>query len=197
MKVLYFPPRSRCKAYDGFSFFSMCIFAWIHLTVSDSMELVNVKKFEFWSASCMFDLVSTISNMFWRWCIWRAVVRTSRGMDWGVIMSAKTRLSFKFDLGAVDGWIISSLTRWTLSLGAFHVVHMLLFFIGIKKIRRCCLMWWLIFSCQASQCFLCDQIWSHQFSFQLLFQAPIWIINFFRQLCCWYSSFQSVLREMW
>ena len=43
-------------------------------------------------------------------------------LAWGVILSAKIRLSFKFDFGAVNWWIVLSLTRWTVSLTFLYVV---------------------------------------------------------------------------
>ena len=41
------------------------------------------------SESCMFDIVSNISNVLRRRCLWRAVMRTSIILDWGVILYAK------------------------------------------------------------------------------------------------------------
>ena len=44
MNLMLFSLCGRCKAYDTFLFFSVCIFDWIHSSVSGSMEIVNAKK---------------------------------------------------------------------------------------------------------------------------------------------------------
>ena len=55
------------------------------------------------SASCMFDLVSTVSNDFLRWSLWIAVIRASRILYWVVIPYSSTLLivywlySYSFD----------------------------------------------------------------------------------------------------
>ena len=45
MKVVYFTPRVHYKAYDTFSFFSVCLFTTMFSTVSWSMKLVKAEKF--------------------------------------------------------------------------------------------------------------------------------------------------------
>ena len=70
------------------------------------MELVEAKKSAMvgyqWrleaGAYCAVNHVSLI-----RQCMWRTVKRALIGLDWGVILSAKTLLSLTFDFGAVDG----------------------------------------------------------------------------------------------
>ena len=51
--------------------------------------------------------------------------------------------------------------------------------INIQKMRRCCLIQWLIFLCQVSWYFSYNQLWYRQFSFHLLSQIRICLLQFF------------------
>ena len=50
------------------------------------------------------------------------------------------------------------------------------FFVIVNNMNNFWLMWWLIFSCQWSRCFLWGQLWYHKVLFQSLFQVPVWLI---------------------
>ena len=98
--------------------FSMFIMWW-YFIVSGSMESVKSKNFvmlwPWWrieadsncainkfsdifppwgldliSESCMFDILSTISNVLRRWISWIAVIRIYRGLVWALILSTNT-----------------------------------------------------------------------------------------------------------
>ena len=75
--------------------------------------------------------------------------------------------------------------------------HMKNFLMVVKKMNNVYLMWWLIFLCQGSRLCSCGNIWYHQVSFQSLFQFSILLLQFFRQVCCWSSSYQVMIQIMW
>ena len=75
------------------------------VTINDISQTVLKWGLEFRSASCMFDLVSTMPNFFLVWISWRAVISKPRGLDRVVILSYSTLLisawlySYSFDGG--------------------------------------------------------------------------------------------------
>ena len=68
--------------------------------------------------------------------------------------------------------------------------------IVVNKTKKVCLMWYIIVFCQVSWFLSCDQLWYHQVSIQLLLQFPIWMLQYWFQVCCWHSYYRGVLQRM-
>ena len=62
----------------------------IDVTINDISENVSAMMFRIEFVSCMFDLVSTISNVFLTRSSWREVIRTQIGLYCGLIISDST-----------------------------------------------------------------------------------------------------------
>ena len=52
-------------------------------------------------------------------------------------------------------------------------------------------MWWMIFSCQGSQCFCVFIFYS---ILKTIIQLPIWMLQFWCLLCCWHSNFKTFFK---
>ena len=112
--------------------------------VKKVLETWSAMGFVVYTSKFHFDIVSTISNAFWRWCSWIEVTRVTRFLFWGVILSTMTIFIVAwFSLYKFDGDIIEyniDLQKFLNQFWSNTPIYIALFLHW-----KCSLMFWIVY----------------------------------------------------